>query len=120
MSGWLENIVTWAAGGVSAGIGLGGGIWFVKWLIEWIGGRIERKAATVDASMHRLLDRLEGEVRDLRQRVSRTEADLAECKEQHAQSRAEILRLEALLQAQGGAREHAQLIIAAEKRETRK
>ena len=47
----------------------------------------------------RQFDRLENEIKQLTERVTRAEADLAECTRKHAESDAKVLRLEAELQA---------------------
>jgi len=131
MSDWLELLARWATAGATAGISLTGGIWFVRWLLEWLGGRMDKRADRIDRSTQQLLDRLEKEIADLRERhdievtalrerVTSTETALAECQERHAESEAKVLRLEAIVQGFGDAKQIAQLIISAEKQEKAK
>jgi hypothetical protein len=87
----------------------------VRWAANFIAGRMDHKEAVVDAGTQRLIDRLEKQVDGLIERMERVDADLAECKRLHAESEADRMRLNALLQGYGDARQHAQLIVSAEK-----
>lgn len=100
----------------SAGACFGFAFLTIRWLATFIAGRMDKKEDRLDRSTALLLDRLEGQVASLTKRVEKAEAALAECKEQHAESSARVLHLEAILQGQGDARQIAQLIIADEKK----
>lgn len=100
----------------TAGAGFGFAFLVIRWLATFIAGRMDKKEDRLDRSTAALLDRLEGEIEALTKRVEKAEAALTECKEQHAESSARVLHLEAILQGQGDARQYAQLIIADEKK----
>ena len=108
---WLENVPAW----FGAGSGLGAGFFALKWLFEFIGGRMDRRADALDAGTQRLLAGMENRLNAVTERLDRVERELADCQRKHAESEAKALRLEAMLQGAGDARQHAQLIIAAEK-----
>lgn len=118
MNGFITALVPWA----TAGLGAGGGFVFIKWLFEFFAARWDKKEAIIDGGMKELVDELKEQIaglkedgRDLRARLKVVEDDLAECKRMHSESEAERLRLAAMLQGYGDARQHAQLMIAAEK-----
>lgn len=105
-------------------IGAGGGVGFfgVRWFIEWLGGRydkreasIERRAESVDKATQALISRLETRVCQLEKRLDRAEGELADCNRKHAESEAEIARLKAQGQGMGDARQMAQVIVAADR-----
>lgn len=105
-----------------AGFGVGTAFLFVRWIASFIAGRIDRKEDRLDAGMGALIDGLREQIAllredctDLRSRVSNAEAELLECKKQHADSNARVKELEATLLGAGHARQHAALIVAAEK-----
>lgn len=115
--------------GTATAITTGGGVgyFFVKWMFEYLGGRMDKKADRIDAGMDKLIARMEAQIdglvergKNLEERLAKVEGDLAECKSKHAESEAEVARLKAAMQGYGEAREKAQLILASERRETRK
>ena len=105
-----------------AGFGVGTAFLFVRWAAHFIAGRIDHKEARVDAGMSSLIDGLKQQVEmlradcmDLREWRTKAERELAQCKEQHAEANAKVKELEATLAGFGHARQHAALIVAAEK-----
>lgn len=87
----------------------------VRWSANFIAGRMDRKEAHLDAGTQRMIDRLERQVEALIERMTRIDEDLAECKRMHAESEADRMRLRAMLQGYGDARQVAQLKVAADK-----
>jgi hypothetical protein len=87
----------------------------VRWSANFIAGRMDRKEAHLDAGTQRMIDRLEKQVEALLERVTRIDEDLAECKRMHAESEADRMRLRAMLQGYGDARQVAQLKVAADR-----
>jgi hypothetical protein len=108
----FETAASWGASGFGAGLGF----FFVRWLAIFIAGRWDKKEAHLDAATKLLIEQLQVQVKSLIERLTYIERDLAECKRMHAQSEADRLRLEAMLQGIGDARQHAALIVADEKR----
>lgn len=124
---WLSSLPQWGAGGVGVGAGIAAGLYFIRWLIEFVGGRMDRREARLDKATQEIFTRLETEVKrltercgTLEERVQQTEDELAERKTQHEQCEARCIRLEAMLQGYGDAKQTAALIIAAEKAEGQK
>jgi len=107
----LASLPAW----FGVGAGSGAGFFTLKWLIEWIGGRMDRRADALDKGTQRLIEGLESRLNAVTARLDKVEQELAECTKKHAESEAKSLRLEAMLQGAGDARQHAQLIIAADK-----
>lgn len=113
------GVVEWGAGGLSVGLGIylarlvGSGI---RWLWESVTGRLDKQQQHNDEVAQRQFERLEGEIEKLTVRVTKAETALLECTKKHAESEAHVLRLEAMLQGYGDARQHAALIVAAEKK----
>lgn len=108
------------AGGSAGGLSLGIVLVVARWTANFIAGRIDKREARLDTGTQRLIvglqeevDRLSGECTTLRERVSATE-------EEHAQCRRELMELRGLIQGRGDARQHAALIVAAEKRKGEK
>lgn len=98
----------------------------VKWFVEWVSGRVDRKQDRVDEAVQQLITGLQEQVsavaadnRQLREDMKVLEADLHECKRRHSESDAEVMRLKAMLQGYGDARNVAQIEIAAKKREAK-
>lgn len=100
----------------SAGIGAGFGFFLVRWIAVFVAGRWDKKEAQLDAATKLLIEQLQQQVSGLLERLCEIEKDLAACKRLHAESEAQRLRLEGLMQGLGDARQQAQLIIAEEKR----
>lgn len=86
-----------AASATGAGVSGGAGFFALKWLVEYFGGRMDKRAAALDAGTQRLMERLEARVDELTNRVTTVEKELAECQSKHAESEAKAARLEALI-----------------------
>lgn len=121
------GVLTTLALGGSAGFGLGFSFLVVRWLATFIAGRMDKKEEQLDAGMQRLfsgmeqeIERLSGECKDLRARISEHGRELADCRRKHAESEAEVMQLKAMMQGHGDARQYAQLIVAAEKQGDKK
>lgn len=107
-------------GGVAAlGGGAGGGFFAVKWFVEWLAGRLDKREARIDAGADKLIAGLERRLATLTDRLDKVENLLAECKSMHAKSEAEVLRLTALVEAQGEIRQRAQQVASADRLERR-
>ena len=103
------------------GGGIGGGFFLLKWVVYWASGRVDKREAAVEAGTARLdevtqrvITRLEAEVNNLIPRMTHAEKELEACRTQHAESRAEVARLKAIMQGWGEAKDHAQSILAAQ------
>lgn len=130
INGALTN---WGAGGLSLGASFAVTLYVckqfgagVRWIIEYFTGRIDRREASVeeadkelDRRKDSLIDKMEGQLTSLLNRVTVAEAALAECIRKHAESDAKVLHLEALLLAKGEIKQQAALIIAADKLEAK-
>ena len=105
-------------GSVAAlGGGAGGGFFVVKWFVEWIAGRLDKREARIDAGSDRLIAGLENRIETLTMRLDAVERMLADCQKMHAKSEAEVLRLSALVEAQGEIRQRVQQVVAADRLE---
>lgn len=114
----LESGLGWV------GLGAGGGASFftLKWFIDWLGGRVDKREATLDAGVQRLdvatqrlIENLQKRLDDVTDRMSVVEHELAECRTQHATAAAEVMQLRAMVQGFGDARQQAANIVAAER-----
>lgn len=119
----LTDFAQLAVAGGSAGGMFGLVFVFVRWTANFIAGRMDRREARLDAGMIGLIDglkaeiaRLSGECKDLRTAVAKHGDELTECRKKHAESEAEVMKLKAMLAGFGDARQHAQLIVSAEKK----
>lgn len=115
--------LTMLAYGGGTGVGIAVGLQFVKWLLTFLTGRMDRQQEHLDESMRGLIDGLRAEIDRMkldavqdRKEIAECRADLRRCERKHADSEATVARLEALMQGMGDARQHAQLIIAEDKR----
>lgn len=90
---WVDNVASASAVSVSGGAGF----FALKWLVEYFGGRMDKRAAALDAGTQRLMERLEARVDELTKRVTTVEKELADCQTKHAESEAKAARLEALI-----------------------
>lgn len=103
-------------GGVAAlGGGAGGGFFMVKWFAEWVAGRQDKREARLDATSDKLIASLEARLETLTTRLDVVETMLAECQKQHAKSDAEVMRLSAIVDAQGEIRQRAAAVVAADR-----
>jgi predicted nucleic acid-binding Zn-ribbon protein len=110
------------AGGTSIGIGMGGGFFIVRWIAVFLTGRLDKREAHIDAGTQRLIDGLERRLDieskrydALEEEMQGVRRDLELCKQEHIETKAELVRLQATAQGLGDARQHAALIVAAEK-----
>lgn len=83
----------------------------VRWLFEFFGGRMDRRAAALDADTRFIIENLRAELKRMAerqeqsdQRIGATEheirelrSELADCQKKHAESEAKAARLEALI-----------------------
>jgi chromosome segregation ATPase len=111
MEGAISAIGSWAA----AGSGAGAGFFIIKWLAEFVFGRFDKREAALDAGTDKLIKRLEERMASLTARLDRVEGELIECRAAHAQCEAELTKLRGLVQGLGDAKQHAQLIVSAER-----
>lgn len=107
---WLESLSGWFVGGASAG----GGFVALRWMLEKIWGRMDKREAAIDAGTQRLIDALRIELDRMSARVDRLQEGLDECKQKHAESEAEVMRLKAIMQGYGDVRQGAQVLAAVE------
>lgn len=115
MSGMISYLPPSLPGWLGAGGIAGVGFAFAKWFLEYVGGRMDKRAAALDAGTQRLIEGLEKRVNALTDRLDQVERDLAECNHKHALAEAEVAKLNAILLSRGEIRERAQLIVAAER-----
>lgn len=101
------------------GIGIGLGFFFIRWAVIFMAGRWDKKEAQLNEGTKLLIDQLSEQNTALFERLVIVERGLAECKEEHAQCRAEVMELKGFLHGRGNARQEAQLIIAAEKKKAK-
>lgn len=92
-----SNLLEVAASATGVGVSGGAGFFALKWVFEYFGGRMDKRAAALDAGTDRLLARLEKRVDELTTRVQTVEKELADCQSKHAESEAKAARLEALI-----------------------
>lgn len=105
-------------GGVAAlGGSAGGGFFIVKWFVEWIAGRLDKREARLDAGADKLIGALEKRIETLTSRLDAVEHMLADCQRMHSKSEAEVLRLTALVEAQGEIRQRAAGVVALDRLE---
>src|SRR5690606_27867864 len=114
-----ELLLATTSGGLSLGVGIYAarmmGAAF-RWSVEFFTGRQDKRQAHIDNVTRELIDALREEIGGLRERVAEAEGALRECKDQHSEANAKVLKLEAMRAGLGDARQHAQLMVAAVKR----
>lgn len=88
----------------------------VRWTANFIAGRMDRKEAQIDAGTQQLIEHLReqvtilvGDCRELREWRGIAENSLRECERRHAESEAEVVRLKAMMQGYGDARQLLQI-----------
>lgn len=118
----VDSILNLTATTFGLGLGGGAGFFFIKWLFEYLGGRMDKRADRIDAGTDKLIENLQEQVEALlarekvrEVRLAKVEDELAECKRRHAESDAQVMRLEAILQGRGEVRDRAAAIVAAER-----
>lgn len=127
-SDFITIIPNWLPGWLGAGFAAGGGFGVVKWVVEFIAGRIDKRAAALDADTRFVIENLRGELARMAlrqeqsdQRLATAEGEiqalrteLVECNGKHAAADAEVARLKAMMQGYGDARDKVQAEHAAE------
>ena len=114
-----DTLLTWGTGGLSVGIGLyaarliGQG---VRWLIVYFTGRYDAREAHIDRATNDLIEQLERQVKGLLEYKETVDAKLHECMERDIEKERRIAQLEGMMAGFGDARQHAQLIVSAEKK----
>jgi hypothetical protein len=88
----------------------------VKWATTFIFGRLDRREARLDEGTATLIQQLQDQVKGLLDHKEAVEKKLAECVERDIEKERRIAQLEGLTAGLGDARQHAQLIVSAEKR----
>jgi hypothetical protein len=116
---WLASIF---AQGTGMGVGIGGALVTVRSITHAIFGRLDHREAHIDAATKGLIDELRTELNRLKTRADEAEERMRECEKLHRESqreldetRAELLKVQRLLQAGGEIRNQVQSTIAAEK-----
>ena len=94
-----------------------------KLVLDTFLGRIQHRESAVDAGTQRLIEGLERRLEqestrydDLDRRLEAFRVDLDECRKKHLEAESEVMRLKAMITGLGDARQHAQLIVSAEKK----
>ena len=126
--------VTDAAAWVGTGAGAGAGFFFVRWLAVFMSSRWDKKEEQIDAGTQQVIALLREENTRLSESEKQTRAEMAamraefgsrmdgmeralrECERRHAEADAAQMQLRAMLQGSGDAKQHAALIVAAEKK----
>ena len=108
--------------GGGTGGGIIGGMQFCKWLLGFRASRLDTQQKHVDDSMSALMAHMNDEINRLKEDRVKDRADLnemreqlKECERQHAEARAEVMELRAMMQGYGNIRNETQKLIAAEK-----
>lgn len=126
MTDFFTIIPNWLPGWLGAGAAAGGSFGVIKWVAEFIATRVDKRADALDKDTRFIIESLRAEVDRLSARVASLEhsneqmrEDLADCQRKHGAAEARVEGLLAQQQARGEERQRAQLIIAAERAETR-
>lgn len=121
------SIAKWAATGATTGGGFAALFYGVRWLIEYFAGRMDKKADRLDADIRFVIDQLRAELKRVheeheedRRRLDEAFRRLDKCQEQHAEAKAEVMQLRAMIQGYGNARDMVQTDIAAGRALSRK
>lgn len=105
---YIEHVAAFAGAGGGAGIGF----FAIKWFAEWFSGRSDKREARLDATSDKLNDLLERRIETLTDRLDTIESLLADCQRMHAKSEADVMRLTAIVEAQGEIRQRAAGVVA--------
>lgn len=122
----LPAIVATGAGG---GVGIGVGFYMLTWLFNWLGGRLDKREASVevgraqvDAAVQTLIAHLQQQITALTEtnarlatRVDAVEAELEHCRHERAADQEELARLRGAVMGLGDARQQAATIVASER-----
>lgn len=129
MEGIASQLPTLLATGATGGVGIGVGFYMLTWLFNWIGGRVDKREASVevgraqvDAAVQTLIAHLQQQIatltehnEKLSERVDAVEAELEECRAERASDREDLARLRGANMGLGGARQEAAKIVATER-----
>lgn len=88
------------------------GFFVIKWFAEWIAGRNDKREARIDATSDKLIGSLEKRIETLTERLDTVERLLSDCQKMHAKSEADVMRLTAIIEAQGEIRQRAAGVVA--------
>lgn len=110
LEGFGGNLAEWIPNGIGLGIGLLAVRVFAMLLNQW-----NLKEDRLEKGHKTVFDTQQQQIASLLEWKDQVEAALKECREQHASSQLEVAKLKGLLAGFGDARQHAQLIIAADK-----
>lgn len=105
---YVEQLSGIAALGGSAG----GGFFAVKWAFEWVAGQRDKRQDRLEARADKLIESLEKRIETLTERIDTVEHLLADCQRLHSKAEADVLRLTALVEAQGEIRQRAAGVVA--------
>jgi len=105
---YIEHVAAFAGAGGGAGLGF----YALKWFAEWIAGRNDKREARIDATSDKLIGSLEKRIETLTERLDTVERLLSDCQKMHAKSEADVMRLTAIIEAQGEIRQRAAGVVA--------
>lgn len=104
------------------GVSGGGGFYIAKWLLEKIFARWDKKEEMIDHATSVLVVQLKTQVEDLGKRldaaytqIGSLQEQLMECKNTHAETGAELLKVRAMLELKGQVDQRAAQVVAADR-----
>ncbi len=104
------------------GVSGGGGFYIAKWLLEKIFARWDKKEEMLDQGTAVLVTQLKTQVEDLGRRLDNAyqqigslQEQLMECKNTHAETGAELLKVRAMLELKGQVDQRAQQVVSADR-----
>lgn len=106
----VGRLTEWTQNGIGLGIGL-----LVVRLISMLIAQWNVKEERLEKGHKNLFETQQQQIASLLEWKEQVEAALKECQQQHAASNLEVARLSGLLAGFGDAKQHAALIVAAEK-----
>lgn len=129
MDSLASQLPTLIATGAGGGVGIGVGFYMLTWLVNWIGGRVDKREASVevgraqvDAAVQTLIAHLQQQITTLTEhnqkltdRVDAVEAELEHCRAERAADQEELAKLRGAVLGLGGARQEAAKIVASER-----
>lgn len=104
------------------GVSGGGGFYIAKWLVEKIFARWDKKEEMLDTATSVLVVQLKTQVEDLGKRldaaylqIGTLQEQLMDCKNNHAETGAELLKVRAMLELKGQVDQRAAQVVAADR-----
>lgn len=104
------------------GVSGGGGFYIAKWLVEKIFARWDKKEEMLDTATSVLVMQLKTQVEDLGKRldaaylqIGTLQEQLMDCKNNHAETGAELLKVRAMLELKGQVDQRAAQVVAADR-----